>query len=76
MTILDRCRHQIQLEGDVSNSWNGNITTVITAEAPNQNEAAQDSVTIDVTFFYCPEVRYDAAWSPGTRDGTSCVGAS
>ncbi|CAM9092872.1 unnamed protein product [Scytosiphon promiscuus] len=50
------CR--ISLEGEVSRLWNGQITTVITAEAPYQEEVDAAATTVNATYVYCTQGEY------------------
>lgn len=53
---LDVDNEQIVFVGDVSRYWNGLVVTMITAEAPNQEEVEPSVTRVNTTFYYCTEV--------------------
>ncbi|CAN0503308.1 unnamed protein product, partial [Ectocarpus sp. 12 AP-2014] len=57
----------ISLKGEVSTYWNGESTTVFTAEAPHQEEVDPFATSINATFVYCNAGQYWVA------SETSCM---
>lgn len=49
--------YQVSLEGQVASFWNGQSSTIITAEAPYQTGVEPIVVAVNATFIYCTEVR-------------------
>lgn len=52
----DRLLVQISLQGQVSQFWNGQSSTLITAEAPHQDGVESSAAVVNATFVYCTEV--------------------
>ncbi|CBN75058.1 conserved unknown protein [Ectocarpus siliculosus] len=57
----------ISLNGEVSTYWNGESTTVFTAEAPHQEEVDPFATSINASFVYCNAGQYWVA------SETSCM---
>lgn len=53
---IKKKQKKIHLEGQVSRDWNGESTTLFTAEAPFQPEVEPARVTVNATFVYCTQV--------------------